>query len=230
MSTDSAEFVELYDGGAGNTDLSGLSIVLYNGSDDASYLAFDLDGLSTGADGYFVLCGDAANVANCDLDVSPNTNLIQNGADAVALITGDAADFPNDTPLTTANLLDAIVYDTNDNDDAGLLPLLNAGQPQVNEGGGGNSTADSNQRCANGSGGARNTNTYTQAAPSPGADNTCAPPPPSLTMRVFCRCSTPVSHRSMKAAVAMPPRIPTSAARTVREAPAPARTRRRFGP
>ena len=178
VSTDAAEFVELYDGGGGNTDLSGLTLVLYNGSDDASYLAFDLDGQSTDGGGYFVLCGDAANVANCDLDVSPNTNLIQNGADAVALHTGDATSFPNDTALTTANLLDAIVYDTSDADDAGLLPLLNAGQPQVNEGGGGDQTGHSNQRCANGSGGARNTDTYTQRSPTPGAANDCPLPPP----------------------------------------------------
>jgi endonuclease/exonuclease/phosphatase family metal-dependent hydrolase len=175
-STDSAEFVELFDGGIGNTDLSGLVLVLLNGSDDASYLSFDLDGQSTDGTGYFVLCGDAANVANCDLDVSPNTNLIQNGADAVALYLGDAADFPNDTPVTTTNLIDAIVYDTNDGDDAALLVLLNAAQPQVNEGGGGNSAADSNQRCPNGSGGARNTDTYEQFAPTPGADNICEIP------------------------------------------------------
>ncbi len=50
-STDAAEFVELYDGGAGGTDLTGLSIVFFNGSDDASYEAFDLDGLSTNSDG-----------------------------------------------------------------------------------------------------------------------------------------------------------------------------------
>ncbi|MCP3973449.1 MAG: ExeM/NucH family extracellular endonuclease, partial [bacterium] len=34
-------------------------------------------------------------------------------------------------------------------------------------------TLDSNQRCANGTGGARNTDTYTQWAPSPGAENVC---------------------------------------------------------
>lgn len=172
-STDAAEFVELYDGGAGSTALDGLVLVLYNGSDDASYLAFDLDGQSTDADGYFVLCGDAANVANCDLDVSPNTNLIQNGADAVAIHVGNGSDFPNDTPVTTANLVDALVYDTNDSDDAGLSVLLNAGQPQVNEGGGGSSTGDSNQRCPNGTGGARNTDSYDQFSPTPGEENTC---------------------------------------------------------
>jgi predicted extracellular nuclease len=174
VSTDAAEFVELYDGGTGNMDLSGLVLVLFNGSDDASYEAFDLDGQATDADGYFVLCGDAANVANCDLDVDPDTNLIQNGADAVALFEGDAVDFPNDTPVTTAGLIDALVYDTNDADDPGLLVLLNAGQPQVNEGGGAaGSTLDSNQRCPNGTGGARNTDTYAQFAPTAGAANVC---------------------------------------------------------
>jgi hypothetical protein len=121
-STDNAEFIEIYDGGAGSTDLSGLVVVMYNGSDDASYTpAVDLDGFSTGADGFFVICGDAANVPGCDLDLSPDTNLVQNGADAVTLRVGDAADFPNDTPVSTAGLLDALVYDTNDSDDAPQL-------------------------------------------------------------------------------------------------------------
>lgn len=174
--TDAAEFVELYDGGVGNTPLDGLSIVLYNGSDDASYLAFDLDGMGTSATGYFVLCGDAANTANCDLDVSPDTNLIQNGADAVALVEGNAADFPNDTPVSIVGVLDALVYDTDDGDDPGLLVLLNPGQPQVNERGGGDGTGHSNQRCPDGSGGTLNTDTYAQFAPTPGAENTCPPP------------------------------------------------------
>jgi predicted extracellular nuclease len=172
-STDSAEFIELYDGGVGSSDLSGLSLVLYNGSNDASYRAYDLDGLSTNADGYFVLCGDAANTTNCDLDVSPNTNLIQNGADAVALVTGDAVNYPNGTPISTNNLLDALVYDTSDGDDAGLLVLLNPGQSQINEGGSGDQTGHSNQRCENGSGGARNTDTYEQHSPTPGTENIC---------------------------------------------------------
>jgi len=174
--TDAAEFVELYDGGAGNTDLTGLVLVLVNGSDDASYNAFDLDGQSTDGSGYFVLCGNAATTVNCDLDVSPDTNLVQNGADAVALLTGDAVDYPTDTVVGTDDLIDAIVYDTNDGDDAGLLYLLSAGQPQINEGGSGNQTGHSNQRCPNGSGGARNTGTYAQFVPTPGEENLCEVP------------------------------------------------------
>ena len=169
--TDAAEFVELYDGGVGHTDLSGLVLVFFNGSDDASYEAFDLDGFETDDGGFFVLCGDAANVPDCDLDVSPETNLIQNGTDAIALYAGDAADFPEDTPVTTLNLLDAVVYDTNDSDDAALLVLLNPGEAQLNEDDGGNKDTESLQRSPDGAGGARNTSAFVTALPTPGTAN-----------------------------------------------------------
>ncbi|MBN2392270.1 MAG: ExeM/NucH family extracellular endonuclease [Anaerolineae bacterium] len=170
---DVAEFIELYDGGTGNTSLTGLVIVLFNGNGDVSYSAFDLDGRSTNSSGYFVICGDSANVANCDWDVTPNQDLIQNGADAVALYQADAGDFPNGTAVTTADLVDALVYDTSDTDDAGLLVLLNTGETQVNEDGQGDSENHSNQRCPNGTGGGRNTSSYDQATPTPGAANVC---------------------------------------------------------
>lgn len=171
--TDSVEFIELFDGGVGNTSLDGLVLVLYNGNGDAVYDAIDLDGFATDANGFFVV--GSANVPNVDL-VAFTTNGLQNGADAVALYLGDAADFPDGTPVTTNNLIDAIVYDTNDTDDSGLLPLLNSGQPQVNEGGAGDSTRDSLQRIPNGEGGARNTDTFEALAPTPGAENMAQPP------------------------------------------------------
>lgn len=177
VSTDSAEFIEFYDGGAGNTSLDGLVIVFYNGSNDLSYRVFDLDGRTTNAQGYFVLCGNAANVPNCDWDVTPDTDLIQNGQDAAALYAGDAVQFPNNTPVTTTNVIDAIVYDTSDPDDPGLLVLLNPGQPQVDENSRGSGVTDSNQRCPNGAGGLRNTETYTQTPPTAGLANDCGAPP-----------------------------------------------------
>lgn len=167
-STDTQEFVELYDGGVGNTDLTGLVVVFYNGSTDVSYAAFDLDGFSTDANGYFLL-------GNTGLVPTPSiifaNDFLQNGADAVALYIGNATDFPNSTALTTINLLDALVYDTSDPDDAGLLALLNPSEPQINESGRGNSAIHSCQRIPNGSGGLRNTYTYDQALPTPGAVN-----------------------------------------------------------
>ena len=166
--TDADEFIELYDGGVGNTLLTGLTVVLFNGSDDASYDAIDLDGYSTDENGYFVI--GSATVANVDLAYF-TTNGLQNGADAVALYTDDATSFPNDTPVTTTNLIDAIVYDTNDNDDTGLLVLLNADEPQVNEDELGNKDLHSLQRIPNGTGGQRNTTTYAPSVPTPGAEN-----------------------------------------------------------
>jgi len=167
--TDDLEFIELFDGGVGNTNLSGLVVVLFNGSDDASYdPVADLDGNSTDANGYFVI-GNAL-VPNVDLILS--NGFLQNGADAVGLFVGDGVDFPDNTPVTTTNLLDALVYDTDDADDAGLLVLLNTGEPQINEGERGNKDEHSNQRIPNGSGGPRNTSTYDQSIPTPGAMNT----------------------------------------------------------
>ncbi|MCO5183148.1 MAG: lamin tail domain-containing protein [Anaerolineae bacterium] len=168
--TDAAEFVELYDGGAGNTALDGLVIVFFNGSGDTSYAAFDLDGYATNGSGYFLL-GNAGVSPTPDITFAGN--LLQNGADAVALYQADAADFPNGTAVTTSDLIDALVYDTDDGDDTGLLVLLNAGQPQINEDANNNSDTESNGRCPNGSGGARNTIAYTQSTPTPGADNDC---------------------------------------------------------
>ena len=174
--TDVLEFVELYDGGVGNSVLDGLTVVFYNGSGDTSYAAYDLDGFTTDANGYFLL-GNVGVVPAPSIVFASNG--LQNGADAVALYLDDAANFPNGTAVTTTNLLDALVYDTSDADDVELLTLLNAGQPQVNEGGAGNPAADSNQRCANGSGGQLNTSTYAQFAADPWHG------------KFVCRCDSP---------------------------------------
>ena len=169
--SDIAEFIELYDGGTGNTELDYLTIVLFNGSNDESYKCFSLDGNSTDSNGYF-LFGNSG-VAGCDLAL-PNSSL-QNGADAVVLYVADEADFPTGTPVTTTNIVDAVVYDTDDADDPGLLTLLNAGQPQVDEDGRGNKDIHSLQRIPNGSGGERNTSSYVVEIPTPGEQNIALP-------------------------------------------------------
>ena len=69
-----------------------------------------------------------------------------------------------------------MVYDTDDADDAGLLALLNAGQPQVNENASGDGPNQSSGRCDNGTGGLRNTSTYRAGAPSPDGPNNCPVP------------------------------------------------------
>ncbi|HEX6162128.1 MAG TPA: DNA/RNA non-specific endonuclease, partial [Vicinamibacterales bacterium] len=172
---DLAEFVELYDGGVGNTQLDGLTVVFYNGSSDTSYAAFDLDGYSTNASGYLVLGNPG--VAGVDITFAPGDfGFLQNGADAVALVAGNASSFPNGTGIAAAHVIDAVVYDTDDADDPGLLALLNGGQPQVNENASGDGPNQSSGRCENGTGGLRNTSTYRAGAPSPDAANNCPGP------------------------------------------------------
>ncbi len=164
--TDSTEFIELFDGGLGNTPLTGLVVVLYNGSNDQSYNTIDLSGKSTDENGFFVI--GSVGVPNVDTVVF-TANGLQNGADAVALYLADASTFPNGTAVTTDNLIDAIVYGTNDAEDAGLLVLLNSGQNQADEGPSG--SVESLQRIPNGEGGARNTANYQPIIPTPGAIN-----------------------------------------------------------
>ena len=168
-SSDTAEFIELFDGGVGDTDLSGLVLVLFNGKDDRAYYAVDLDNTRTDGDGLAVI-GSAGLGGAIDLP----TAVIQNGADAVALYEGDAADFPAGTPVTTNLLRDAIVYGTADPTDAGLLPLLAAGEAQFDEAARGAADLDSAQRCPDGAGGARRTAAYRANRPTPGAPNDCA--------------------------------------------------------
>lgn len=165
---DDAEFIELYDGGAGTTDLTGLTVLLFNGNGDVAYKAFGLDGEETDAEGFFVI----GSSVDADLVVG-EPSWLQNGPDAVALYHGDGADFPAGTPVTTTNLLDALVYDTNDADDAGLLMLLQDDEPQIDEDGLGTGDYHSMQRCPDGAGEGRTTRAYIRAVPTPGRANTC---------------------------------------------------------
>lgn len=169
---DNLEFVELYDGGIGNTSLDGLVVVFYDGSVDRSYAAYSLNGHVTNASGYFTLGNNL--VMGRDLIIPDGQ--IQNGADAVALYVGSFAQFPFNTPVTTNGLIDAVVYDNSSADDPGLLVLLNALQPQVDENGSASGTTVSMQRCPNATGGLRNTATYAVFAPTADRRNTCTLP------------------------------------------------------
>jgi len=84
----------------------------------------------------------------------------------------DAVDFPNGTAVTTTDLVDAIVYHTGQGNDAGLLTLLNASEPQVNENDRSDSSSHSLQRIPNGIGGYRNTSRYVAEVPTPKGANT----------------------------------------------------------
>lgn len=172
--TDAAEFVELY--GEPNAPLDGLVVVFFNGSSDVSYLSFDLDGFSLDANGFFVLGNVGVNGAQIIFD----GNTLQNGADAVAVYAGNLADWPTGSVLSANNLIDAMIYSTNDADDLELLATLNPGGVQVDEAAGGNSTAHSSSRVPDG-GAAFDMSTVVAQGPTPGATNVPACSGGSLT-------------------------------------------------
>ena len=97
--TDTAEFIELFNSGTSDISLDNYSVDLINGSNSSPYRSIDLSGLNINASGYFVICGDATLVANCDYSFTATSGWMQNGApDAVAL-------------YETGNLLDSLSYE-----------------------------------------------------------------------------------------------------------------------
>ena len=131
-SIDTLEFIELKSD-TPNFSLDGYIVVLFNGSAngmDSSYFTIDLNGFSTDVNGLLLIGSN---------DVSPvpqlliASNIIQNGADAVAIYQAPYFDFPDGTLATTTNLIDALAYDTSDADDVVLMGLLGLTQ-QINEG------------------------------------------------------------------------------------------------
>jgi len=102
--TDTAEFLELKNVGLAPINLDTYTVELVNGTGGgaALYQTIDLPNVSLAAGDYFVICANAATTPNCDLDVAPDTNLIQNGApDGVGLresgVLVDAVSYEGDT-------------------------------------------------------------------------------------------------------------------------------------
>lgn len=134
---DDKEFVELRSAQP-NFNLDGYVLVFFNGSangGNTSYLALDLDGYTTDVNG-ILLIGSKKVVPFPQYLISEN--LIQNGADAVAMYKADAFQFPEGTlAYVDTTLVDVLLYDTNDADAEGLLSIFRAFNPaieQINEG------------------------------------------------------------------------------------------------
>jgi len=159
-STDQLEIIELLI--TPETSLDGYVLVFFNGSNsgnDSSYLALDLDGLVSDSNGIVLL---GSNNVSPVPDFILFDSTIQNGADAIAIYQGNASDWPDGTQATTTNLIDALVYDTNDSDDTELLALLGETE-QINEGSNGSSDINSIQL--------NNTGGYDVTIPTPGQLN-----------------------------------------------------------
>jgi predicted extracellular nuclease len=169
-STDTAEFIEIRNVSAGTINLNSFVLELVNGTGGGAsvYNTVDLPNVDLDPGEYYVVCGDAANVANCDLDVSPDSNLIQNGApDAVALVLGgsivDAVSYEGNTGAPYTEGSGTGLVDSSSQAFAGISRFPDGTDTDVNN-------VDLSPRCV-----------------TPGAANTeastdCAPPPPVVTI------------------------------------------------
>jgi uncharacterized protein len=158
-STDTAEFLELKNVSASSINLDSYSVELVNGTGGgaALYQTIDLPNVSVATGDYYVICANVSTTVNCDLDVTPDTNLIQNGApDAVGLRDG-------------TTLIDALSYEGN------------AGAPYTEGSGAGlEDTAGVGEglsRCQDGTDTGVNNADFLFGPITPGAVNDCPAPP-----------------------------------------------------
>ncbi len=169
--TDTKEFVELF--GPANASLDGLVLVFFNGvsGGNTMYSLVDLAGYSLDSQGFFLVATqpllDSLGASGAVLPTLQGQGDIQNGQDAIALYAGSAADWPAASPAVANNLIDAIVYGTDDPDATGLLPVLTPDQIQLNDSG---NSPNSFSRLPDG-GAALNLASFVVQAPTPGATN-----------------------------------------------------------
>ncbi|WP_178983717.1 endonuclease [Winogradskyella helgolandensis] len=163
-SIDTHEFIELKSESP-NFSTDGYILVFFNGSSsggDRSYFTYDLNGLTTDINGLLVV--GSVNVTPFPQSLMAE-NVIQNGPDAVAIYQASIFDFPEETVATQTNLIDAMVYGTNDSDATGLLTKL--GQTVQYNDNGTNANPKSIQRYVD----AMDNVTFSAATPTPRREN-----------------------------------------------------------
>ncbi|WP_298760431.1 endonuclease [uncultured Psychroserpens sp.] len=142
---DNMEFLELLSDSP-NFALDGYVVVFFNGSSsgmNSSYFTVDLDGYETDINGLLLI---GSNSVSPVPQLLISENVIQNGADAVAIYQADDTDFPEQTVATIDNLVDVLIYGTADADDADMIAIFNqdprfASIQQINEGPGNNTNS-----------------------------------------------------------------------------------------
>lgn len=161
FSIDDKEFIELKST-TPNFTITNYILVFFNGTGtnaNKSYYLINLNGLTTDANGILLL---GNNLVSPVPDRIFTNSVIQNGPDGVGLYQGTPADFPLNTLASSTNLIDAIVYETNDAQIPTLQGLLNVSF-QINEGANSQQTSQSIQRKAD--------LTWEVKNPTPGANN-----------------------------------------------------------
>ena len=154
--TDSAEYIEIVNTGPASVSLDGYSLRLVNGATNSIYQSIVIPlGVTLAPGQYYVICGEPTLVPNCNLDVSPNTDLVQNGSpDAMALLLNGA-------------VVDSLSYE-------GDVPGNTEGSGVTTANAENNASPNlSLSRCPNSSDTNNNGVDFKTATPTPGAANSC---------------------------------------------------------
>jgi len=162
---DNMEFIELLSE-TPEMPLDGFVLVCFNGSNsgmNSSYFTLDLDGYLTDINGILVI---GSNSVSPVPQLLIDSNILQNGADAIAIYQADEVDFPEDTMATIENLIDVLLYDTEDSDDRDMIAIFSQDPrftdiQQINEGSSNNT--NSIQRFVD----SKDNVTYTVTTPTP---------------------------------------------------------------
>ena len=150
-------------------NLDAYQLRFVNGANGTTYLTVDLPAVELAGGDYYVVCGNAATTPNCDLDVTPDTNLIQNGSPDGVVVE------------TAAGRVDGLGYAGGD-PMAGVTEGANATSEVANN------VGEGLARTPDGCDTDNNANDFGRAAITPGASNggtPCGGPPadaaPSVT-------------------------------------------------
>ena len=84
ISADTAEFIELKNVSLNAIDLSTVQIYLYNGATLTVYDTIFLPAYQLQPNDYYVICGNSGGVANCDLVVPINSNIVENAGNSIS--------------------------------------------------------------------------------------------------------------------------------------------------
>lgn len=100
---DVSEYIELKNNGSSAVNLEGMVLSLIDGGTGTPYAQFTFPAGSIAGGDYYVVCANPATTMNCDWDVSPDLNLLQDGTDALILYTAtgglvDALSYGGDVP------------------------------------------------------------------------------------------------------------------------------------
>ena len=76
VGTDTEEFIELKNISTHAVNLNGWQLRLFNAATETVYQTISLPNVNVAAGDYFVVCANPSLMCECDLDVSPDTDLV----------------------------------------------------------------------------------------------------------------------------------------------------------